>query len=86
MIYDKKTKECERLTPKIKKWKKKVVSFNNKQNINNQVDFMETERIVIADLLSWSDLKKSIYTMLFKLMMIKFYGDYLKTFTIHEVA
>ena len=24
--------------------------------------------------------------MLFKLMMIKFYGDYLKTFTIHEVA
>ena len=58
----------------------------NKRSNNNQVDFMETERIVIADLLSWSDLKKCIYTMLFKLMMIKFHGDYLKTFTIHEVA
>ena len=40
---------------------------------NSNVDSIETGRIVIADLLPWSDLEKCMYITLFSLMMIKCY-------------
>ena len=40
---------------------------------NNKVNSIETGRIVIADLLPWSDLEKCMYTTLFKLIIINFY-------------
>ena len=44
---------------------------------NNKVNSIETERIVIANLLPWSGLKKCMYVTLYQLMMIKIYCYYL---------
>ena len=44
---------------------------------NNKVDSVNTGRVVIVDLLPWSDLEKCMYTTLFGLMIMKSYHHYL---------
>ena len=50
--------------------------FYTRRN-NNKVNSIETECIVIADLLPLSDLEKCMCNTLFQLMIIKFYCHYL---------